>query len=201
MSKAPKKKHQITARIAAGLLTLAVLVGAVAWVNRSDDSGPNSSGGDAVAKASPGSTPTAAAEPTLKVPKKLVDPLKGSTYCATAKLLAVYTRQSYGLNEKLGFTDGKKFDKRLSTIAATFDRLATQARGTKKAQAQSSAWAKAAKKTWSTEDAFKAAGSDVTSDVMIVELAKLKKTITTEIPKATSTLQAACGLSPSLLGL
>lgn len=200
MRKSLKKKHQITARIAAGVLTLAALVGALAWVNRSDDSS-RLSGGLTVGKASPGSTSTPAAGPTLKVPKKVVNPLKGSSYCATAKLLATYTHQSYGLNEKLGFTDGKKFDNRLTTVAATFDRLATQARSTKNARAQSAAWARAAKKTWSTEDAFKASGSDVTSDVMIVELAKLKKTITTEIPKATSTLQAVCGLAPSLLGL
>ncbi|MCZ4499315.1 MAG: hypothetical protein JWQ74_1868 [Marmoricola sp.] len=193
------RKHQVTARVSVVLLALALVVGVVALMNRADK--PTASAeGTTTGKGAAGTAATPSARPTLEVPKKPVDPLRGRTYCATAKLLAYYTHQSYGLDASLGITEGKTFDKRLTTVASTFERLAAQAEDEKKARSSSASWSSAARAVRSTEDAFKASGMDVGSQVMIVQLAELNKVVRRVVPKATSTLESACGLSPALLG-
>lgn len=196
------KKHKVSAIIAFGMLALAVVVGA--WAISSRDSTRD-------AAASPGSVNSATANPTsdgqgtradkdaaLDIPKKIVDPTSGKNYCATAKLLAVYAQQSYGLDRKLQIVDGKKFDTRLKVIAKTYARLAHQAASQPKAGEVAQSWQKLADATSAAERKLRASGLQAQSQEMLVQMSHLSKAMQENLPRATETLKAACGLSPEI---
>lgn len=197
-------KHKISAVIAIVLLAAAVAV--AVWVSFAR-SGPGEVGRDdrarpaAGASRTPGSHPTPGASPSLVVPSKRVDPLRGATYCQTAKLLGTYAHQSYGLDPDLGVVAGRSFGKRLDVVASTYRRLAVQAGRTPGSGAAAVSWRRLAAVVEAAGETLKVTGYDVQSQVMILELAEVAKVTQVHLPRATATLTAACGFTPESLGL
>lgn len=207
-SKRAMKKHKLSALIAFGVLAAAFAVGV--WAINAGGT-PQGSAADKHALATPADPVTAAtvaptsdgegvAEPGLMMPKGIVDPMSGKTYCATAKLLAIYAHQSYGLDPKLHVVDGKKFDRRLKVIAATYARLADQAATQPKAGDVAKHWKAMAVAASAAEENLRVSGLQVQSQEMIVQLAQLAKSVQDNLPLAAKTLKAACGLSPAIFG-
>ncbi|MFL6159125.1 MAG: hypothetical protein ACJ72D_23810 [Marmoricola sp.] len=199
---AKNRKQLVAVLVAVVAIVAAVVVGGVALLSRSD--------GGAATEARNGATdaPSAAAPPArrpkndgLKIPKGIVNPLSGKTYCATAKLLAVYAHQPYGLDKKLQVVDGKKFDTRLRTVAAAYQRLADQAPAQPRTGNVAKTWAALATTTSTAEKRLRVSGLKVQSQGMVVALAKMASATSKQLPHATSTLKSACGLSPSIFGL
>jgi hypothetical protein len=137
----------------------------------------------------------------LVVPSKRVDPLRGATYCQTAKLLGTYAHQSYGLDPDLGVVAGRSFGKRLDVVASTYRRLAVQAGRTPGSGAAAVSWRRLAAVVEAAGEKLKVTGYDVQSQVMILELAEVAKVTQVHLPRATATLTAACGFTPESLGL
>lgn len=198
-------KHKLSAVIAIALLAVAVAIGITAVTSRSDHHGSRA-GATSSAIPSPSATGTAASgqqtDPSdvVVVPKGIVNPLKAHTYCATAKLLAVYTKQGYGLDAQLGIVNGRKFDERLKTIAATFSRLAEQAPGQPRAGDVARHWKRLAEATTKAEEQLRVVGLQTQSQAMIAELGRWNQLSAVELPKATVTLKAACGFSSAIFG-
>lgn len=197
------KKHKVTAMIAFGILVLAVVAGV--WALNSNG-GPQKSTAGKASSAAPDAAATSPATngdkgADLVVPKGVVDPTTGKNYCATAKLLAIYARQSYGLDSKQQVVNGKKFDTRLKVIAATYARLADQAAAQPKAGDVAPHWQAMADATTAAEEKLRVTGLQVQSQEMIVQLSRLAKSVQDNLPTATRTLQATCGLSPAIFGI
>lgn len=205
------KRSRITLVVACLALVGAVLVGGWALlVGRSDDPAP-------AAAAKPAgratSTASASAKPgppgkdadgnvtAFAVPKGIVDPTRGRTYCDTVRLLSIYSRQGYGLSRTGTVKNGKELDTRLKVIAVTYGRLADQAVRTPKAGEVASSWRALAVMASDTEEKLRVYGLQLQSQGMIVQLAKLAQTTHAELPKAAATLGTACGYSPAVLGL
>lgn len=190
-------KHRISAVVAIALLAAAVAV--IVWISfaRTD---PDGAGRGAVHPAA-GSHPTPAPSPSFAVPAKRVDPLRGTSYCRTAKLLGIYAHQSYGLDADLGVVAGRSFSKRLDVVAKTYQRLAVQAARTPGAGAVATSWRRLAAVVEAAGEKLKVTGYDVQSQVMILELAEVAKATQKHLPRATSTLVAACGITREALGL
>lgn len=212
-------KHKISAIVAVAALLAAAAVGVWAVLSRHPDHGARASGG-ASSGTTPGGSPTATA-PTPKgagtaptktagrvattvpgvVIPRAVDPLRPSTYCGTARALAGYAHESYGLNAKHEMVDGRAFDTRLKVVAAAYQRLADQAPSQPGSGAVAGSWSALAHATATAEKKLRVYGMQVQSQGVIVALAELASTGRQELPRATSTLKAACGLSPTALGL
>lgn len=190
-------KHKLSAVVAISLLAAAVAV--VVWISfaRTNPDGAPQDGAHSAA----GAHPTPAPSPSFAVPAKRVDPLRGSTYCQTAKLLGIYAHQSYGLDPDLGVVSGRSFSKRLDVVAKTYQRLAVQAARTPEARAAAPSWRRLAAVVEAAGEKLEVTGYDVQSQVMILELAEVAKESQTHLPKATSTLVAACGITHESLGL
>lgn len=197
-------KHKITAVVAALLLLAAVAIGAVALKTRGDDGGGTSARVGAMPTS--GTTPDASstAKPDIDaadkivVPATIVNPLTATHYCGTVRLLAIYTKQGYGLNKQQGVVDGRKFDQRLTVIAAAFERLAAQAPKEPKAASAAPYWQRLAEATTKAEETLRVVGLRTQSQAMIVELAQWKKVSDVELPRATASLKAACGFSAAV---
>lgn len=198
------KKHKISALIAVVSLVLAALVGVWALVSGDDGHRPAVAQANPRAPDAPTTGPTggkgaaALKEARLVIPKKIVDPTTGRNYCETAKLLAVYAHQSYGLDAQLRVVDGRKFDNRLKAVAKTYARLADQAAEQPRAGAVAARWRAMADATASAEERLRASGLQVQSQEMIVQLAQMAKSVQDNLPAATKTLKAACGLPPEI---
>lgn len=196
----------ILALISAAVIAVVLVVGRD---GRSFEDRPGIAGSTSADGQQPGAKPSAGASASAKpgslaaseIPKELVNPLSGKTYCQTAKLLAIYSAQGYGLDRTGQVVDGKKFGARLKAIAATYNRLSVQAKGQKGAEGSASSWKKLSDATAASEAKLRVAGLQVDSQVMIIELATMGKVGREELPKATSTLQATCKLSPAIFGL
>lgn len=151
--------------------------------------------------ASPGGSPSAepdAGVTAFKIPAGTVNPLTGTSYCGTAKLLAIYSHQGYGLSQHDGILDGERFATRLKVIAAAYERLAVQAgRGSGTGDVAAS-WRALAEATRATEEKLRVVGLQALSQPMILKYAELKKVIDLELPRATSTLRKVCGFSPTV---
>lgn len=200
----PPMKHKVSAVVA--VVLLAASVGVVAWIvaarphSRPEVDGPPKAAVTSSAGRSP--QPSDAPSPGFPVPKKIVDPLKGDSYCATARLLGVFAHQPYGLDAKLGLVAGQVFDRRMSVVARTYAQLAEQ--GTRRAHvgAQAvAAWKALAASADETEKKLRVTGLDVHSEVMIVQLAAFAKTTKHRLPKATSTMSKACGFTAAAVGI
>ncbi len=192
-------KHRVSAAVAVLLLAAGTAVAVWMLFARPD-------AGSAISQAPGGrsaaETPTAPPTPAFTVPKKRVDPLKGASYCATAKLLGVYAHQSYGLDPGLGVVSGRQFSKRLDVVAATYRRLATQAERSPDVGAKAPrAWRTLAATVEAAERKLRVTGYDVQSQVMILELAKVAKATQRHLPTATATLTATCGVTRESIGL
>lgn len=205
-------RTKYTLMIAVIALAGALTVGGWALLTRDAGSERDARTGS-TPSAGPGSTATPSVVPTedvlspegviekFAVPEGAVNPLKGREYCDTVRLLAIYARQGYGLDQQLGVVSGKKFARRLHVIAATYQRLAKQAPAAPHTDAAGAAWRALAVATRSAEEKLQVTGLQVQSQAMILELAELAEVARTELPRATATLQAACGFSPSVFAL
>lgn len=196
-------KHKVSAVVAIALLAAAV--GVVVWISfaRPEPVGspPRGTHPAAGVRPSAGAHPSPAPSPSFAVPSKRVDPLRGSTYCQTVKLLGIYAHQSYGLDPDLGVVSGRSFSKRLHVVARTYQRLAVQAARTPEAGAAAASWRRLAAVVAAAGEKLEVAGYDVQSQVMILELAEVAKASQTHLPKATATLVDACGITREALGL
>ncbi len=179
---------------------LAAAVAVIVWISFARDDAGNV--GREAAHPAVGSHARSTPSPSFAVPTKRVDPLGGTSYCQTAKLLGIYAHQSYGLDPELGVVSGRSFSKRLQVVAKTYRRLAAQAARTPEAGAASaSAWGRLAEVVGAAAAKLKVTGYDVQSEVMILELAEVAKVTRKHLPTATATLVAACGLTREALGL
>jgi len=212
-------KHKISAVVAVAVLLAAAAVGSWAVLGRHADQRARTDD-QASSGTTPGTSPTsgsltpkgsgtgpgrtagrvATTVPGVVIPRA-VDPLRSSTYCGTARALAGYARESYGLNAQHEMVNGRAFDTRLKVVAAAYQRLADQAPGQPGSGAVAGAWSALARATAKAEASLRVHGLQVQSQGVIVALAELASTGRNELPQATSTLKAACGLSPSALGL
>lgn len=199
-------KSKVSLVVALVALVGAVVLGGWALLVRDQDSprpsavpttGPTAPG----PTDGPGSTPSAhgpGAVKAFKIPAGTVNPLTGRSYCATAKLLAIYSHQGYGLNQQDGVIDGERFATRLKVIAASYGRLAEQAGRDPRTGAAAASWRELAEATASTEEQLRVVGLQAKSQPMIVKYAELKKVLERELPRATTTLQEVCGFPPSV---
>lgn len=198
------KKHKASALIAVGILVLAGVVGVWALMSGDERKVPAAQQDHPAADAAPaspnqaGKGAAALKEAGLVIPKKVVDPTSGRNYCQTAKLLAIYAHQSYGLDAKLQVVDGKKFDTRLKVIAKTYARLADQAAAQPKAGDVAVPWQAMSDATARAEERLRASGLQVQSQEMIVQLAKMATSVQDNLPAATRTLKATCGVPPEI---
>lgn len=190
-------KRKVAAALAVACLAAAAAVGVWIVFARSE------TGTDVAAPGTQATTrPTASPSPSFAVPAKRVDPLKGASYCATAKLLGIYAHQSYGLNPELGLVNGRQFGRRLEVVAATYRRLALQAAGQPRVGADAArSWRVLAAAVTAAEQKLRVTGYDVQSQVMILELADVAKATQSHLPRATATLTDACGVTRETLGL
>lgn len=196
----PPVKHKISAVVAVLLLAAAAAV--IIWVvfARADLDVVDQARSGEDATSSP--RPTPSASPSFAVPAKRVDPMSGASYCTTAKLLGIYAHQSYGLDPDLGVVTGRHFAKRLDVVAATYRRLATQASKRPEVGAPAAkSWRVLAAAVEAAGQKLKVTGYDVQSQVMILELAEVAKVTQAQLPRATATLSAACGVTRDELGL
>ncbi|MCX6398214.1 MAG: hypothetical protein NTV23_17135 [Propionibacteriales bacterium] len=199
-------KNQVALIVAAFALVGSAVIGGWALIAGDDSGGSDPStatGSTAGPSEVPGDVAPGAERPGggFAIPEKRVNPLSGASYCRTVKLLAIYSRQGYGLNDSQGIVDGPQFDTRLKVIAATYTRLAAQAAGTPHAVGAARSWRAMAVATADAEEQLRVAGLQAQSQVMIVKLAQLGQVIRAELPRATASLKRACGYSPSVLGL
>lgn len=195
-------KHKLSATVAVALLAVAVAV--VVWISFARE-GPHAPGSSSPVRGTTTSTagahPTPSASPSFAVPAKQVDPRRGATYCETAKLLGIYAHQSYGLDPDLGVVAGRSFSKRLSMVASTYRRLAAQSADAPKAGSAATSWGRLAAAVEAAGQKLEVTGYDVQSQVMILELAEVARVTQVHLPRATSTLMAACGVTRETLGL
>lgn len=200
----PPMKHKVSAVLA--VVLLAASVGVVAWIvaarphSRPEVDGPPAAAVTGSAGRAP--QPADAPSPGFPVPKKIVDPLKGGSYCATARLLGVFAHQPYGLDAKLGLVAGQVFDRRMSVVARTYAQLADQGGAQPNVGARAvAAWKALAASADQTEKKLRVTGLDVHSEVMIVQLAAFAKVTKLRLPQATSTMSKACGFTPGEAGI
>lgn len=194
-------KHKISAVVGIALLALATAT--IVWIGFArSDTGGASSADPGRSAGSPSARPTPTASPSFAVPAKTVNPLKGASYCDTAKLLGIYAHQSYGLDPKLGLVAGQQFSKRLDVVAASYRRLADQSITTPEVgKSAPKAWRVLAAAVEAAGEKLRVTGYDVQSQVMILELAEVAKATQVHLPTATATLAAACGVTRETLGL
>jgi hypothetical protein len=137
----------------------------------------------------------------MAVPRKVVDPLRGATYCATVRLLAVYAHQTYALDARQGVVTGMTFVARLHVVAATYRRLADQAGAQPRTGAAAASWSALATAATATERRLRKAGPELRSRRAVAGIAALARAARKQLPTATGTLPDACGLAPDVLGL
>ncbi len=172
--------HRLTPTLLAVLTVLALAVGC----GQQGESAP--AGAPSTTGTTDGAAPTAAA-----------DPRTGHDYCETVELLAAYSRTDYGLDQQTSSVDPARFGQRLDVVAATFARLAAQTdtAGSRRAWRRMATAAERARRT------YRAGGQQLTSQVVLRDLAVLSAAMKDQLAPATADLRARCDLDPGVLGL